>query len=324
MSLGLKAIESSLLEAEARAIALAAAIQAGDYPVSGLPWIKATGCLVGTPESSARSVGEWVEALEREFWQGRVRSSAAEQTWGRILAELRRLPSGATLTTDLLVAVAGRTEAGSRTRLESVKVFRRLGKLAGLSDLEQLDALRTPYEPAERQLPSDAQLLELLERTRSHPKYGWLTAALVVYGCRPAEAFSLQPAADGTARVLSVKRKGKLPSWRTALALPSEWVRRFDLLEVSTPLAVRAPSEYDSLEAKRLSQPWGAWLKRQGGGIQLYSVRHAWAVRSIRAGLNASLAAKCMGHALAVHHGTYHRWLEQADVAAVAAALAGR
>ncbi len=324
VSLGLKAVESSLLEAETRAIALAAAIQAGTYPATGLPWVKATVCSVETPARTVRTVAEWIEELERDFWRGKVRSGAAERTLDRNRCELRRLPPGATLTTDLLVAVAGRTEAGSRTRLESVKVFKRLGKLAGLSELEQLDALRTPYEPAERQLPTDEQLLGLLERTRNHPKYGWLTAALVVYGCRPAEAFSLQPAADGTARVLSVKRKGKLPTWRTALALRSEWVERFRLLEVATPWAVRAPSEYDSLESKRLSQPWGAWLRRQETGLQLYSVRHAWAVRSIRLGLNASLAAKTMGHSLAVHHATYHRWLEQADVAAVAAALARR
>jgi pyridoxine 5'-phosphate synthase PdxJ len=37
--------------------------------------------------------------------------------------------------------------------------------------------------------------------------------------------------------------------------------------------------------------------------------------------LNASLAAKTMGHSLDVHHRTYHRWLEQQDVATVAATL---
>jgi len=37
--------------------------------------------------------------------------------------------------------------------------------------------------------------------------------------------------------------------------------------------------------------------------------------------LNASLAAKCLGHSVSVHHETYHRWLEGADVAALAARL---
>ena len=321
-SLGLKAVDASMLEAETRAIALASAINAGTYPASGLPWAQVTGCLVAQPASTARTVAEWTVEFERDFWQGKVRNSAAESTLNRLLNEIQRLPTGATLTTDLLVAEAGRTAAGSRSRLESCKVYKRLAKLGGLQGLERLDNLRTTYEPAERNLPTDEQLLALLERTRSHQKYGWLTAALVVYGCRPAEAYSLQPAADGTARVLTVKRKGKLPTWRTAMALPSEWVERFDLATVATPLAVRAPSEYDSHAAKRLSQAWGKWLKRQLDGLQLYSCRHAWAVRSSRVGLNASLAAKTLGHSLTVHHDTYHRWLEQADVAAAAAALA--
>jgi integrase len=321
ISLGLKAVEGSLLEAESRAIALAAAIKAGTYPGSGLPWAQAIVSPDETPTICTRTVAEWTEELERSFWQGKIRSSAAELTWDRIKSELKRLPNGATLTTSLLVAVAARTTAGSRSRLEACKVYKRMGKLAGLSDLEQLDALRTPYEPCERQLPSDEQLLQLLGRIRSHPKYGWLTAALVVYGCRPAEAFSLQPAADGTARVLTVKQKGKLPSWRTALALPPAWVKRFDLMDIATPWPVRTPTAYDSLEAKRWTQPWGSWIKRQETGLQLYSIRHAWAVRSIQFDVNASLAAKTMGHSIAVHNNTYHRWLAQSDVAAVASRL---
>jgi hypothetical protein len=45
---------------------------------------------------------------------------------------------------------------------------------------------------------------------------------------------------------------------------------------------------------------------------------------SIHQGLNASLAAKTMGHSLAVHHDTYHHWLGQADVAAKLAGVETR
>ncbi|MCX5937550.1 MAG: hypothetical protein NTW02_04945 [Cyanobium sp. LacPavin_0920_WC12_MAG_62_9] len=201
-------------------------------------------------------------------------------------------------------------------------MFKRLGKLAGIVALDELDAIRTPYEPGERNLPKQEELLELLDRTRGHQKYGWITAALVIYGCRPSEVFSLQPAADGTAKVLSVKRKGKLPSWRTALALPPEWAKKFGVMDISKPWYITSPSQYDSAEARRITQAWGCWLKAQAQGQQLYNLRHAWAVRSIHQGISASLAAKTMGQSLAVHHDTYHHWLGQADVAAVAAKLA--
>jgi integrase len=91
--------------------------------------------------------------------------------------------------------------------------------------------------------------------------------------------------------------------------------------ERSVPWDAASPSQYDSETARRLVQSWGKWFVRQAPGMQLYDLRHAWAVRSIRVGLNASLAAKCMGHSLAVHHSTYHRWLDESDVAAVAAGL---
>ena len=268
-------------------------------------------------------VAHWVDRFEEDFWTGRIRTSAAERTWDRIVTELRRLPPKASLTTELLAAVVRGTKPGSRTRLEACKVYKRIGRLAGLEGLEQLDALRTPYEPTRRELPNDEELFDLLQLVRSDDRWGWATAALAGYGCRPAEVFSLHPASDGTARVLTVKRKGKLPSWRTAMALPPQWVTVLDLQNVERPWDCISPTTYDSATVKRLVEQWGRWLGRRARGLKLYDIRHAWAVRTIRLGLNASLAAKCMGHSLAVHHESYHRWLEQADVAAVARQLFG-
>jgi hypothetical protein len=54
-------------------------------------------------------VAEWTDELERQFWQGKIRRSAAERTWDRITTELKRLPPGAILTTDLLLAAAAST-----------------------------------------------------------------------------------------------------------------------------------------------------------------------------------------------------------------------
>jgi len=313
-----------MAEAENRVVTLVAEIgRSGTLPIP-LPWEFEAKPIPSSSGPQPLTVAEAISLLELDFWKGKVRSGAALRTWERLDAELKRLPSQATLTTALVVAVARATPAGSRTRLECCKVFKRLGKLAKLEGLEELDAERTPYEPAERNLPTDEELLELLVRTRGHAKYGWITAALIIYGCRPSEVYSLQPATDGTARVLSVKRKGKLPTWRTALALPPQWVEDFDVMSVSKPWDITAPAQYDSAEARRITQTWGCWLKTKVNGQQLYNCRHAWAVRSIRSSINASLAAKTMGHSLHVHHTTYHRWLEQSDVAAVAAGLADR
>jgi integrase len=213
---------------------------------------------------------------------------------------------------DLLVAVASTTEAGSRSRLEACKVYKRLAKLAGLEGTDQLDAIRTQYEPGQREIPSESELRELLLQLDPAHKYSWSTWALATYGCRPSEVFSLQPSDDGTARVLTVKRKGRAPTWRTAMALP--------LAEPpgprSVPLNVTSPGAYDSIEAKRVTGAWGKWLRTMSGGLQLYDIRHAWAIRSIKEAVPTGLASRCMGHDIAVHSRTYHRWLQQADVAA--------
>ena len=206
------------------------------------------------------------------------------------------------MTMDLLVAVGNNTEPGSRTRQKALKVFKRMAKLVGIEGTERLDEIRTPYEPTPREIPSDEEILSLLSGIDPQHRWAWPTWALVTYGCRPCEIFSLKENGNGTAEVLTVKRKVKLPTWRTALAMPL----CEPLAERSLPWEVKTPKEYDSKESKRHVDMWQRWLGRQASGWQLYNLRHAWAIRSIRKNLNASGCAKCMGHSLDQHHRTYH------------------
>ena len=317
--LGLPAHQGQLLEAEARVIALARIISATGIVPAELPWDAPPPPSPGQTgdRPSDITVADAVEQLEADFWQGRVRTSAAERTWQRLRAEVDRMPPAATLTMDLMVATANTTSPGTRTRQEFLKVSKRVAKLVGIDGTERLDALKTPYEPEVRDVPADETIAELVDSVADDPTWGWCLWALATYGCRPAEVFSLRPAGDGTAQVLTVKRKGKLPIWRTALALPVSQPQ----CDRMVPWDVSAPAKYDSATAKLHCDRWAGWLRRRHPTIQLYDLRHAWAIRSINKNLNASLAAKCMGHDIAVHHRTYHRWIDQSDIAAVAASL---
>ena len=118
--------------------------------------------------------------------------------------------------------------------------------------------------------------------------------------------------------MLTSKRKGKLPTWRTALAQP---VAGDAPGERSVPWDVTAPSKYNSAQAQLQCDRWQGLLRRGVAGAQLYDLRHAWGIRSISKLPSTSIVPKCMGHDIAVNHRTYHRWLDQADIAAVAAAL---
>ena len=104
------------------------------------------------------------------------------------------------------------------------------------------------------------------------------------------------------------------------MGLPIAMVDELDLLTVDRPLSHESPRQYDSLDVKRINQSWGKWFVRQCPGWQLYDLRHAWAVRSIRESMPTRLASCCMGHDSApTHTKTYHRWLTEADVAAFVA-----
>ena len=57
--------------------------------------------------------------------------------------------------------------------------------------------------------------------------------------------------------------------------------------------------------------------------ITPYDLRHAWAVRTIHIGLPDTVAARMMGHSVAIHTRTYHHWITRRDQQqAVDAALA--
>jgi len=64
-------------------------------------------------------------------------------------------------------------------------------------------------------------------------------------------------------------------------------------------------------------------FRRYGLPITPYDLRHAWAVRTIHIGLPDTVAARMMGHSVAIHTRTYHHWITRRDQQqAVDAALA--
>lgn len=263
-----------------------------------------------------------VVRFEKDFWDTRTKTAASQRTWERIRNELQRLPEHAWLTIELLEATATtKTEPNSRSRLECCKVFKRLGTFAELSDLKRLDRLRGAYEPEERDLPSDEQLITFLDEIRP-TKWGWVMAAAATYGCRPGEVPSLVLNNDQTASAITLKRHNRKPTLRTCFALPSTWIDRWHLGDVDIPGGVRwtRPDDYSSDEGRRWVQSWRQGLRGKkvqasiqehfAEGFDNVALRHCWAVRSISSGLPVSLCAKAMGHTASVHEKQYHRWLE--------------
>ncbi|MCP9791455.1 hypothetical protein KBZ20_06335 [Vulcanococcus limneticus Candia 3F8] len=333
VALGLRATPSVLAEAQLRCLQLNAAIAAGTYPPA-LPWAPAAppSSGRGSAEGAPLSCGAAIRRFEVSYWEARPRTSAAERTWDRIALELRRLPEGAPCTLRQLVAtITAATQPGTRTRLESCKVYKRLAKLLALpGNLDDISRLQGHYEPARRALPTDPEIEALLDALRPTP-WGWCYAALATFGCRPAEVPSLQLHADGTAQCLTVKRRNRAPAVRTCFALPRAWVDRYALGgKPALPGGARwlSPEDYDSAQAKRFVDAWRhsrrtkaqrAVFAALAPEFDLYDLRHRWAVRSIEAGLPLTLCARALGHSAAVHEQTYHSHIQASDLRAAMA-----
>ena len=190
---------------------------------------------------------------------------------------------------------------------------------ADLPKIKELEKVHTKYVAKVPKLPLDEELFAFAEKHRHDGKFGWCFAALVTYGCRVSEVYSLVPTGDGdTAALLTLKQKGFDPKPRTALALPFELVERLELLNVEKPFEFLDPEHYDSTQAKSQTDMFNKWLQaRWKGGIKLQNknVRHSWCIRSIvDPKFSDGLAARAAGHALSLHTSTYATGIEKRDM----------
>ena len=319
--IGEKANSRGLAKAYQLALQLAAEKQSGNFLWGN--WGKPKKDSSQLKQRTGNKVKDWLIKFEVNFWTGRVQTSASKRTWQRIKAELNRIDPNKILNIEELVKITESLVPGSKSRHEFCKTAKRLAIFAELPEIRKLNEVRTPYQPQVRDFPDEEQLLELTNSLRDDETWGWCTAALFIYGCRPSEVFSLHPKDDGTAKVLSIKKHQQLPSWRTALALPQELAESLQILEVSRPIEYKTPKDYDSLEAKCWTDRWSKWLKKNCGhlSLHLYDIRHAWAIRSIRMNLATGAGAKAMGHDVNVHVKTYMSAINEADMAVLAASL---
>ena len=105
------------------------------------------------------------------------------------------------------------------------------------------------------------------------------------------------------------------------------------MMRAATPRAMPSMDTEEIKEIKRLRrttlQQVGRRVAEQFRRYQLpftpYDLRHAWALRTIHVGLPDTVAARMMGHSVAIHTRTYHHWITRRDQQmAVDAALARR
>jgi len=276
-------------------------------------------------QTESQTVEAWVQRFKVDWWDNKTldttaQKSQAKRSWTAYEVQFNRIPNQKDLlTVDLLVEVAKTTKAGSKPRHEFCQKAKALAKFADLPGIKKLVKVHTKYVAKVPKLPTDEELLAFAEKHRHDGRFGWCFAALVVYGCRVSEVYSLVPTGDGgTAQVLTLKQKGFDPKPRTAIALPFELVERMDLLNVQKPFEISDGEDYDSDAAKSQTDMFNKWLqKRWKGSTKLSNknVRHSWCIRSIfDPKFSDGLAARSAGHALSLHTSTYANAIEKRDM----------
>ena len=125
-------------------------------------------------------------------------------------------------------------------------------------------------------------ILELAVKVVVHPSYGWITASLIIYGCRPKEVFSLIPYSNGEATVLEMNSKSKNNKTRKVLAIPKDFVEKLNLFDqVSKPISYTNINDFNEEEVNNIMKKWLNWVRDVEPKYKINDFRHFWAVRSI-------------------------------------------
>ena len=126
---------------------------------------------------------------------------------------------------------------------------------------------------------------------------------------------------DRVIRVLPTTKTGEHQVW----PFQPEWVDRFSLstLGGSQDALPRIQTDLRRTTLQQVGRRVSEQFRRYDLPITPYDLRHAWAVRTIHIGLPDTVAARMMGHSVAIHTRTYHHWITRRDQQqAVDAALA--
>ncbi|MGB5134014.1 MAG: integrase [Prochlorococcaceae cyanobacterium] len=257
-------------------------------------------------------------SMTRQWWEAkRSRGRSAEDSWD---VDYRQPLSGLTAIQDLqpahLQALVDACAAGSRSRLRAGRAVATMAEALGwsaelIADLRQRGKGYSARKASPRDLPSDRQIEQLIDDLA--PEWQWPVAVVATYGCRPHEALlhaEVQP--SGLLRI----HDGKTGA-RQSLALPADWLQRWNLTDRRLPRTMHPERGH-----RAAGMAMGRLFRRVQAGMQPYDLRHAWAVRAIHnPRISPSLAAKSMGHSLAVHSSIYQRWFDAHEMASLQSEL---
>jgi integrase len=256
-----------------------------------------------TPRSvPATTIGHW---LERFAAEKKIQVSAT--TWETdYLDAFKRLNLEKCLTTEILQRAIEKTEPNTRMRKRLCSAFGQLAQFAGLeADFKPLVGSYSARQVDPRNLPSDKEIVAFYHQI-ANPGWRWVYGMLATFGLRNHEVFFLDIGSLQQGEEFITVTQGKTHD-RQVWAYHPEWIDVFDLCNRVLPSVTgKCHADYGD----RVTCYLRARLKMP---FRPYDLRHCWAVRVLMFGMRDAIAARQMGHSLAVHNQTYQHWITIRD-----------
>lgn len=274
--------------------------------------------VTGGGRLSQMNLAEKIMAFEHHFFEEKEGASV-KTTWGKAYAPyLKKLEAIASSHTQISLAEAicatiQATEPNSRSRQVCCTALVALAEFLHVELPNELKKLWGNYSPNHtqmRSLPTDIQIIDTFHQIRN-PTWQFVYGIMATYGLRNHEVFfcdysALAQDPSAMIEVLSTTKTGNHEVW----PFFPEWVEQFNLRQGKLPAVT---TDLSQTTLQRIGQLVTNQFRRYQIPFSPYDLRHAWAVRTIHFGLPDTVAARMMGHSVAIHTRTYHRWITRRD-----------
>lgn len=276
----------SFAEKEARKVGALLASRAFDWNL-----------YVRKEEPDTETIASWIQKFEES-----KRQTVSITTWKTDYARpFGVLPAGEPIALNTLLSAIAKTKPNTRQRRRFCLAFRQLAQFAGLEiNIDDLIGNYSPTSVQPRNLPTDDEIADCFDKIEN-PQWRWVYGVIAAYGLRDHEAFYLDMSKFPIAQVLEGKT-----GYRQCWPLWPEWAEAWGLADIKRPpVTGECHADFGARVCK--------FFARSPATFHAYDLRHAWAIRAVRLGLDPSLAAKQMGHSLSVHSKTYHLALNERE-----------
>jgi len=261
-----------------------------------------------------------IARFEQHFWATRGNKASAQTTWktayAPYLAKLKAIAPHTSLSDDELIYQAILSTApDTRSRQICCTALKSLVEFMGLTLPFNLQSLSGKYSYKNlkpRELPDDETILKSYNLI-PNPQWRFVYGVMATFGLRNHEVFFCDYSNLATLRnqqaTIAVQESTKTGS-HEVWAFRPEWI---DLFNLRSPNLPPLNTDLSKTTLQKIGQQVTRQFQRYHIPFSPYNLRHAWAVRTIHFGLPDAIAAQMMGHSIAIHTQTYHRWIGRRD-----------